>query len=98
MEKAASAYTQAEEILEKSLGENHPAYAMILNNLAAIFVDMGKYELAEALYKKAIEIKEHKSIGENSESIAIYLNNLAYLYRTRGELKKAMISINNHYN
>ena len=42
---------------EKTLGENHPAVAATLNNLAVLYGKRGKYKDAEPLCKRALEIR-----------------------------------------
>jgi tetratricopeptide (TPR) repeat protein len=45
-------FKEALAINKKVLGENHPDYAMSLNNLATLYDDMGNYTAAEPLYSK----------------------------------------------
>lgn len=49
---------EALHIREKCLGENHPAVAATLNNLAVLYGKRGKYKDAEPLCKRALEIRE----------------------------------------
>jgi tetratricopeptide (TPR) repeat protein len=58
------------------LGENHPDYATSLNNLAALYGDMGNYAQAEPLYKQVLVIRK-KILSEEHPDNAISLNNLA---------------------
>ena len=39
-----------------ALGEQHPAYAQTLNNLASLYKATGRYAEAEPLYLQAAEI------------------------------------------
>ncbi|GJQ58361.1 MAG: tetratricopeptide repeat protein [Candidatus Scalindua sp. AMX11] len=61
--------------------------AQIQNNLALLYHDMGKYEVAEPLYKRSLEIKE-KALGLDHPSVATTLNNLANLYREQGKYEE----------
>jgi len=72
-------YLQAIEIAKKTIGENHPGYAIGLNNLAVVYKSQGKYSEAEKLYLQALEIAK-KTIGENHPDYATGLNNLGSLY------------------
>jgi tetratricopeptide (TPR) repeat protein len=62
-------------IREKTLGENHPAVAATLNNLAVLYGKRGKYKDAEPLCKRALEIRE-KVLGKDHPDVAKQLNNL----------------------
>ena len=44
---------------------------------------MGKYKMAEPLYKEALEIRE-KLLGRNNIDTGTTLNNLAGLYQNTG--------------
>ena len=59
-----------------------------LNNLASSTNTQGKYEEAEPLYRRALDIRE-KALGKDHPSTAISLNNLAALYRRAGEVREA---------
>ena len=56
--EAANLLNDALAIREKTLGENHPAVAATLNNLAVLYGKRGKYKDAEPLCKRALEIRE----------------------------------------
>ncbi len=70
-------------IREKSLGLDHPAVAISLNNLAELYRLQGSYAVAESLHKKALAIWEN-ALGPDHPDVAISLNNLAFLYRLQG--------------
>ena len=61
------------------LTENHPDYAISLNNLALLYESMGEYARAESLFRQALEISK-KTLGEAHPDYAHSLNNLALLY------------------
>jgi len=57
-------YADAIPLAERALairrrlqGPNHPAVAISLNNLAALYEVMGAYDKAEPLYRQALEIR-----------------------------------------
>ena len=54
-------------IMEKALGEDHPSVGTRLNNLAALYSAQGRYEQAEPLYERALELsiasRSAKTIG-----------------------------------
>lgn len=72
-------------IREKTLGENHPAVAATLNNLAVLYGKRGKYKDAEPLCKRALEIRENV-LGKNHPDVAKQLNNLALLCQNQVSL------------
>ena len=49
------------------MGENHPDYATTLNNLADLYVNMGRYARAEPMYREALAIRK-KTLGEDHPS------------------------------
>jgi len=53
-----------------------------------LYRTQGKYEEAEQLYKRCLEIRETK-IGKNHPDVATSLNNLAELYRSQGKYEEA---------
>jgi tetratricopeptide (TPR) repeat protein len=58
------------------------------NNLAELYTEQRKYEEAEPLHEKALEIRE-KIFGLNNPDIATSYNNLAKLYEKQRKYKKA---------
>jgi tetratricopeptide (TPR) repeat protein len=62
----------------KVLGEEHPAVAALLNNLAKLLRVRGKYDEAEPLYRQAIGVWR-TALGEEHPLVAMGLNNLAVL-------------------
>ncbi len=59
-----------------------------LSDLALIYYAQGKYEQAEPLFLRAIEIVE-KAFGKDHPQFATHLNNLAELYRAQGKYEQA---------
>ena len=76
------------EIWEKQLGPDHPDVALGLNNLGLLYNNLGDYDKAEPLYKRALEIWE-KQLGPDHPQVAIRLNNLGLLYNNLGDYDKA---------
>ena len=62
--RAEPLFHQALEIQKKVLGENTPAYAKSLSNLAILYCDVGQYARAEAMVRQALETQK-KVLGEN---------------------------------
>jgi len=69
------------EVARSLLGEQHPAVATSLNNLAALYLSQGHYEQAEPLFIQALRIGI-QTLGEAHPDVAVRLNNLALLYET----------------
>ncbi|MEB3291636.1 MAG: tetratricopeptide repeat protein, partial [Synechococcales bacterium] len=88
-------YAEAEPWLENCLtvvrsllGEQHPAVAASLNNLAGLYESQGRYELAEPLYQQALQLRR-SLLGEQHPHVASSLNNLAGLYYAQGRYELA---------
>ena len=54
----APSVLQVLEMRERTLGQEHAEVAGALNNLAVLLKGMGRFEEAQALYEKSIQIKE----------------------------------------
>ncbi|MEO0396765.1 MAG: tetratricopeptide repeat protein, partial [Cyanobacteria bacterium P01_A01_bin.137] len=59
-----------------------------VNNLAFLYSSQGRYEEAEVLQQKSLEI-HRQVLGENHPSFAISLGNLASLYVQKGDFSEA---------
>ncbi|MBN8560827.1 MAG: tetratricopeptide repeat protein [Leptolyngbya sp. UWPOB_LEPTO1] len=70
------------------LGEQHPAVATSLNNVAGLYRSQGRYEEAEPLYIQALELMR-TLLGEQHPAVATSLNNLALLYKSQGRYEEA---------
>ena len=68
--------------------ENHSDVAMSLNNLGALYYNMGNLPKAEEYYIKSLKIRQNL-FGENHSDVATCLNNLGILYINMGNLPKA---------
>jgi tetratricopeptide (TPR) repeat protein len=93
-------YQEALRVRQKVLGPQNRDTARSLNNLAALYKEMGEYAKAESLYS-ATRIRilrcvrttllrvDVKLLGPEHRSMAGILNNLAELYKDLGEYAKA---------
>jgi tetratricopeptide (TPR) repeat protein len=75
-------------VVRSLLGEQHPAVASSLNNLAGLYQSQGRYEDAEPLLQQALELMR-SLLGEQHPAVATSLNNLAGLYRAQGRYEDA---------
>jgi tetratricopeptide (TPR) repeat protein len=85
---ANTALVETLSIQEKLLGPEDPYVAAALNNLAALYDDLGRYAEAEPLFKRTLAIDE-KALGPEHPSVATSLNNLAELHRHQGRYGEA---------
>ena len=69
-------------------GESHPHYAFVLNQMALAHAALGHGPQAEALYKRALAIRE-QTRGKDHPDVAQSLNNLGELYRSNGRYAEA---------
>ena len=82
-------YEQAITIFDEVGWEDYAQlYVQPLNNLGWIHYEMGKYEYAESLLLKAMEIGK-KQLGVNHVAYALSLNNLGALYDNMGRYEQA---------
>jgi len=86
---------KALELGEREFGPDHPTTDTLLNNLAELYREQGRYaeaelllKQAEPLLKRALAIDE-KAMGPDHPSVATGLNNLAELYRAQGRYAEA---------
>ena len=82
-------YKRALAIMEKSDGELE-ALAEIMDRLAYVFVKQQKFDLADAIYQKVLEIRTH-IYGDDSEQMAISYANIGRLQCARGDHSDGVI-------
>jgi tetratricopeptide (TPR) repeat protein len=85
---AAQLWRETLELVEASLGPEHPDTATCLDNLAGLLKEQGDLAGARPLYEHALAIRE-KVLGPEHFSTATSLNNLALLLTDQGELARA---------
>lgn len=76
-------------LLAEDRDGEHAGVADILNQLAVLYKQLGRYAEAEPLYLRALRIQE-KTLGNNHPEVAASLNNLAVLYEVQGHYIKAV--------
>ncbi|HBL26923.1 MAG TPA: hypothetical protein DD490_08825, partial [Acidobacteria bacterium] len=88
-------YSQAEPLMRRALGidegafgNDHPAVAIRLNNLALLLQDTNRLAEAEPLIRRALAIDE-VAFGNDHLDVAIDLNNLALLLKATNRLAEA---------
>ncbi len=72
------------EIDAKTIGTEHPEYAMRLNNLALLLRAMGRYDEAEPLYVEALEILRAKLGPDHPTTKTVEVNYAAFLAERGG--------------
>ena len=87
-------YTEAEEMVlvalkeAKSFGAQDARLATSVNDLAVLFQAQERYEEAEPLHRRALEVRE-KTLGPEHPDVALSLNNLAMLYQVQRRYEAA---------
>jgi len=76
-------------LTERRVGRSHPDTARALNNLAVVFVRLGKYTRALPLHRRALAIAEQE-LGPRHPDTATDLDNLALVYKLMGKAQKAL--------
>ncbi len=76
--QALELYESALQIVNRTFGNTHPDIARILNNLAVIFIKVGRIDEARSNYQKALTIMESifGKNDKNSQIIRASLNDL----------------------
>jgi len=87
--KAEPLYLKNMEIEKKVLGEDHPYFAISLNNMAHLYNDFGEVEKAESYFIKSMALRK-QAFGEISRSYSIALNNLGLLYYEQKKYEEAL--------
>ena len=62
------------------LGPEHPDTLISMNNLAEVLRDQGKYQAAEEMHRRALELKG-KVLGPEHPSTLASMNNLGLVLR-----------------
>jgi pentatricopeptide repeat protein len=81
-------YQRAIEVLEKSLGPDHPDLAHSYNTLANLYQKLGNFDEAKSLYEKALEIRE-RVLGPDHNDVATSCTDLGLLCLSRMEYPEA---------
>ncbi len=79
----------AAESAEK-LGPNNPLFFSSLYNLASYYRDQKEHSKAEAIYQRALSIKEETN-GPEHPDVAIILEHYAQLLKTANRQKEAIL-------
>ena len=70
------------------LGEDHPDYANSLNNLAALYRELGEFARAETTYREALEIRE-EGVGRAPPRLRHGAEQPGLLYQYKGDYAHA---------
>ena len=76
------------EARERTLGAEHPATLVSINDLARCLADMGLLKDAEPLHRRALEARE-RTLGADHPATLGSINNLACCLKAMGLLKDA---------
>jgi len=86
--KAAPLFEGAYETRVQLLGDEHPDVAASLSALGGLLVYQGRYDEAEQMLLRAVEICETNP-GQDDSALAGYQHNLAVLYERQGRYDEA---------
>ena len=89
MKEAIDYQTLSLEILDSIFGENHPDYAISLNNLAKLFALNNDLQRAISYGNKVLEIRI-QLFGENHSDVAISYGNLSSYHFSNGNYSLAI--------
>lgn len=88
--EAARIGEQAVEVLENTLGPDHPDTVTALNNLAQVYHNLGNYTKALPLAQRVLTTLEKRQ-GATHPDTARALNNLASLHSDMGDYAQALL-------
>ena len=86
--EAQASLEQALDILQQTLGDEHPRTATALNVLGAVQSERGDFMAARMMFERALAIRE-RVLGPDHPDTATSLNNLASLLRSTGDYAAA---------
>ncbi|MBW4463148.1 MAG: tetratricopeptide repeat protein [Nodosilinea sp. WJT8-NPBG4] len=75
-------------ITRDRLGDDHPAVATSMNNLAVLYGFQGRYGEAEPLFRDALALRQ-RLLGNDHPDVAYSMHNLANLYESQGRYGEA---------
>ena len=76
-------FKRALSIYEKVVGDDHPAVALVLADLAGLYRLQARFADAEALYQRILRIRK-QILGANHPDVSATLNDIAEIYRDQG--------------
>jgi eukaryotic-like serine/threonine-protein kinase len=88
-DKAASMHREALAIRRKLFGDEHPAVAASLDDLACVIGDQGQLTESETMHREALAMRR-KLLGEDHAAVAASLNDLALTLNKLGKLPEAV--------
>jgi serine/threonine-protein kinase len=92
LDEADALFSEAVELIDDVLGEEHPFMAYTLNGYSGVHQDRGEYDLAEADLRRALKIGQ-AIFPDDHPFIAVVLHNLGALYEEMEQFENAA----NHY-
>ncbi|MCB1588185.1 MAG: tetratricopeptide repeat protein, partial [Xanthomonadales bacterium] len=97
--KQARRYDEAAPLLESALakidsllGQEHPAYALVLNNYANLVGNRGEWERSLVLHNQAVTLRR-QNLGIDHKDLAESLMNRGNVYKQLGQPRKALEDI-----
>ncbi|MEM1082475.1 MAG: tetratricopeptide repeat protein [Pseudomonadota bacterium] len=91
IEPAQLAFENTLALLEASVGQMHPSYAIALNNFSFLYFAQEDYSSAIALLERSVDIRR-QTLGETHPQTATALANLAGVQSRAGLLDEARVN------
>ena len=88
IDKALEFAEKAKTAASRELSPTNAQFSTLLNKLAGLYQDQGKFDKAELLYLQALDLDKRK-LGEKSSEYATSLSNLALLYVDQAKFNQA---------
>ncbi len=78
----------AQKAAIKEYGKDTQFYALIINNLGAIYSKLKEYKLAEPLHKESLKIRQN-ILGKKHPEVGMSLTNLGGMYQAKNQHREA---------
>ncbi len=89
LEPAAARLQHAKARGKRALGDAHPTIGSLSNSLALTYVELGRFEEAEAQYRESLRLLESR-LGQHAARVGHPLNNLGQFLNARGRAEEAL--------
>lgn len=86
---AKDAFVECLNIRKRVLGEDHRDIAIMIYNLATIYLEKGEDHTAMKLYSESLRV-ERRALGAKHPEISCTLQHLGQMHQEKGELEKAV--------
>jgi tetratricopeptide (TPR) repeat protein len=88
-QEALKHYGKARSLYAKTIGDKHPGYASLLNDMGVTWYHLGHHEKAIGCFMRALPV-DRNAYGERHPTVARDLNNIGKVWLALGKYDKAL--------